>query len=241
MSTSIRAEGSLNGAIARTIRASEHLSELVRGIETLRQEQLNAIAWEFDPQLPDEFRPVVRQYLPVPVLFSILISEICFNLRSALNYLVYEMAILNSGQIVEGTQFPIEDKPKGFRWREKRGWLAGLNAAHIAAIEVLQPYRGCNWTRALRDISNPDKHIRLVSNEGWFELQVFPAADRLKFLNIPGVESSALHPVTGRKVYMKINLVLRVQFTDGTPVVETLQEIKSQVTRMLEVFQPEFQ
>jgi hypothetical protein len=197
--------------------------------------------WDFDPDRPGEIKVATTSYLGVPLVFSVLVGEICYNLRAAMDYLVYELAILDSGSIVDGTQFPIEGKKKGFAFRQNGGWLNGLNSPHVAAIEALQPYRGCDWTKILRDLSNPDKHRRLHYNQGDFMLEVYPAADRLRFLNLPGTVSSARDPVTGKEVHVQINLTLDIQFSDGTPVIQTLQKIQAGVADTLEAFKPEFE
>jgi hypothetical protein len=240
---------SLESALARTRRAREHIVDLIARITAIRQEQHNAISWTWDtdPEHLGEPTLVVDRYVPIPGQLGILIGEICYNLRSALDYLIYELAILDSGKIVDGTQFPIEDKPKGFAHRQKRGWLNGLNASHVAAIEALQPYRGCNWTALLRDISNPDKHRHLVFHRGSFTASVFANADRLRFLNIPGEGpfgagpiTSAIHPISGKEVHVQVNLALEISFSDGAPIIEILDELQAQVTQTLQAFEPEF-
>jgi hypothetical protein len=113
--------------------------------------------------------------------------------------IVFELARHDSGGIEQdGTQFIIEDvksdplKPnRGFDARSKRH-LRGLNQAHIDAIESFQPYRGVEWTKTLRDISNPDKHrkltllssigrsvgvVRKLNQKGRFGPAVFTIAD----------------------------------------------------------------
>ena len=50
----------------------------------------------------------------IPAMLGILIGETIYNLRAILDYLVYELAILDSGQIQKGTQFPIEDTESEF-------------------------------------------------------------------------------------------------------------------------------
>ncbi len=209
-------------------------------VNAFREAQHDAIRWKPDPDRPDEIQFDATERFSIPLVFAILIGEICYNLRGALDYLVYELAFLDSGKIVEGTQFIIEDKQKVFAFRQKER-LNGLNSTHIAAIEALQPYRGCDWTKALRDISNPDKHRRLTFNQGVFDLQVFANADRLRFLNLPGRISSAKHPITGQKMHMQTNLMLEIQLSDGTPVIETLKKIQAEVARTLDAFKPDFE
>jgi hypothetical protein len=232
---------SLTGALLRINRAREHLRDLMRQIEAFRQEQLDAINIQLDPQTTSEPFLIQTRETTIPLEWSILTGEICYNLRSALDYLIYELAILDSGKISRRTQFPIEDKRKGFAHRQKIGWLDGLNATHIAAIEILQPYSGCRWTKLLRDLSNVDKHVRLVLKQGSFALDIFPNAERLRFLDIQGTEKRARDPVSGKEMNVKLNLTVEIQFSDGPPVIETLKEIQSQVADTIEAFQPEFE
>jgi len=95
--------------------------------------------------------PFGKRRLP---LVSILIGEICYNLRSALDYLVYELAILDSSKRQDGTQFPIDDTPEKFS-KHKRSWLKGLNSNHVAAIEKLQPRASGNPGATLRGSGSP--------------------------------------------------------------------------------------
>jgi hypothetical protein len=113
------------------------------------------------PQIPDD--------LPLAI------SDAVHNMRAAMDYLIYQLAYLGSGQFQDGTQFPIEDfkiatsasgNNFGFDVSKKK-MLKGLRPDHIDRIEQLQPYRGVDWTKDLRDISNKDKHRDLtpITNE----------------------------------------------------------------------------
>src|SRR5689334_11619575 len=88
---------------------------------------------------------------------SVVVGEIVYNLRAALDYLVYVPAEQDSGARQSGTQFPIEDSQQGFT-AHRPTRLKGVSDEHAAVIRQFQPYRGCEWTRTLRDLSNPDKH-----------------------------------------------------------------------------------
>ena len=65
-------------------------------------------------------------------------------------------------------------------------------------------------------------------------------AERLRFLNIPGPVSSAVHPVSGKEVEVKISISMQITFNDGTPVIKALDELQSQVTQTLDAFEFEF-
>jgi hypothetical protein len=46
---------------------------------------------------------------PVPKAIPTLIGEVVYNLRTALEYLAFQLAYLDTGQVQKGTKFPIED------------------------------------------------------------------------------------------------------------------------------------
>lgn len=176
-----------------------------------------------------------------PPEFSVLVGEICYNLRASLDYLVYELAIEDSGSAQEGTQFPIEDSPEGFARRkdpkDRRCYLQGVKPAHIAMIEELQPYNGCEWSRVLREISNPDKH-RTLTVTGSHQMGF------VKFFTTPPVETEGW-PVRrarfrGVEVYAQYPVSLLVLFPDRSGVIKTLSVLQGEVTTLLEVFKPEF-
>jgi hypothetical protein len=79
----------------------------------------------------------------MPFLIAVLVGEICYNLRSALDYLVYGLARRDSGSIQKGTQFPIVDKKEQFVGNQTKR-LAGLNSTHVEAIARLQPTTDAN-------------------------------------------------------------------------------------------------
>lgn len=92
---------------------------------------------------------------------SVIIGEIIHNLRAGLDYLVYALAQNDSGGIQDRTQFPIEDTLQGFTAR-RNTFLEGVSDENVAIIRKYQPFSGCWWTGALRDLSNADKHRELV-------------------------------------------------------------------------------
>ena len=155
----------LDGAFARVDRADKHLADLKSKISERECDQIQANPIEADPDNPGNLllRPT-KGVLPIDPIFGILVGECVYNLRAALDYLVYELAIVDSGHIQDGTQFPIESKKEIFTRRAKT-WLKGINPTHIAEIEKLQPYNE-QWTAVLRDKSNPDKHRLLTPVQG---------------------------------------------------------------------------
>jgi len=117
---------------------------------------------KFKPRTPLTVEPLA--------LASVTIGDALYNLRAALDYLVYVTAIYNNKlRHVPGTQFPIEDDPAMFKARvtgrhprdkKKRvaQYLRCVPPAAVEQIRKLQPFEGTLWTRSLRELSNPDKH-----------------------------------------------------------------------------------
>jgi hypothetical protein len=145
----------LDGCRERARRADGHLAELEREIVFVFNKQAHAASFKLDPKPPHR---VVDEALPAETFAGVrlgtLIGEACYNLRCVLDYLVYAVATLDAGSPQKHTQFPIMDTVQEFAGRGK-SMLSGVNSSHIAVIEKLQPYSGCDWTRRLRDLSHP--------------------------------------------------------------------------------------
>ena len=230
----------LNGAFERISRAEEHLADLRNWIADLYRRQQDSISCQFDPNFPYEVRFDCSKFPGTPFRIGVLIGEICYNLRSALDYLVFALAKHDSGVPQEGTQFPIDDKPKQFQWNvTKKARLKGLNPAHIAAIERLQPYNGNSWVVALRDISNMDKHREFAIYQGRFLANGFTRFNNSNFdrLSYPIIRTP--HPVHG-EVDVKVEFTSEILFPDGTPIIQTLEVVKLKVAETLDAFKSEF-
>jgi hypothetical protein len=243
MTNSTKSQHPLNGAFERVRRAGEHLVELKNGIEVWRAAQAKTAAINPDPEHPDKLIAGIIAVVPIPLRAGILVGEICYNLRAALDYLVFELAYLDSGIRQDGTQFPIEGKEKDFRYRQKGGWLKGINDAHVAAIELLQPYNGCAWTKTLQAIRNPDNHRTLSAFMGDMGLDIAIAGTDppdAEFNSKPGIISRTMHPHTRLEVNVKLHLTTVIKLTDGTPVMEALEVVKLKVAETLDAFKPEF-
>ena len=146
------------------------------------------------------------------------------NLRSALDYLIYKLACFDSKGIVDKTQFVIVDSEENFQ--SNKWHLNGLSGEHIAAIERLQPYRGCNWTQLIRDISNPDKHEHLTA---------------IKHPIVVSIDSGNTDRIlAGQDVGVNDYASIQIAFSNGPPVIEGLEQLISDVAHTLDAFEPEF-
>jgi hypothetical protein len=227
----------LDGGFERIRRAKEHLADLEQQMRDTFVQLADSIEIEFDSTAPDGIRVHHPTQTFWPPRAGILIGETCYNLRAALDYLVFELAKLDSGAPQNGTQFPIVDAKVNFPNAQSR-WLTGVNASHVAAIERLQPYNGRDWARQLREASNPDKHRHLVLTSGSYEAYARSEISH-DLSRILGSEREVRHPIRGKlkvKVYMRGS----VKFDDGTPIIETLETICGEVTDTLNGFKADF-
>lgn len=124
----------------------------------------------FDPAA-SAFVLTVTEVRPVPLGALLLLDEAAHHLRSALDNLLFAIALADSKIEQTTTQFPLLTDPshwnkgdKGRRTQDK--WLAGVDEPHRKSIERRQPYHP--WTfrarpaihplQLLVDLSDDNKH-----------------------------------------------------------------------------------
>jgi hypothetical protein len=97
---------SLAGAFARIDRADRHVDELMVVIERYRKTQQNKLISDEEavnrliPLMPGQkintqFRSQVLNDFPLEA--AVIVGEVIYNLRAALDYLIYELAWEDSG------------------------------------------------------------------------------------------------------------------------------------------------
>jgi hypothetical protein len=233
MSVPYRSKPSLDNAFARLDRAKEHLTRLDDELEKALR---GGVA--IGSGLSGLFRVTVY---PLPKIIPILIGETVFNLRSSLDSLIFQLAFLDTGEVQKGTKFPIEDNANAWqthilgtgtrkmgRWKV---WLPLLTPAHLAAIERLQPFTGCEWTRTLRILSNPDRHCELTVVEP--RLLRGLAADAV-------IHDPAGPPQSAELIRADARQGAVVVFDGGPPVMRTLERLQSETAATLNNFNRDF-
>ena len=225
---------SLADAYTRLERSDEHLNQvraLAQQISTAQAEATKVQVTPGQTIQPGEFGQIFEvesASTPIAGRLAVLVGDSVNNLRSCLDYLVGELAELDSGSRKPRTQFPVEASPEAFRGQRKR-FLNGISDVHAAHIESLQPYNGTGWTAKLSSLSNWDKHNELV----------LVAHDYL-------VSSSVMHgePSASGEVALQIQFAiqpsLRIQLESGLQLLDTLQEIRDGVASTLEHFSSAF-
>jgi hypothetical protein len=158
-----RAAHALDGARLRLDRARFHMDELDVAFRSYLADHWETSLHPEVPEAPWNFR-FTRE---PPHYFGVIIGEAVQNLRSALDYLVYELAIHDRGgsKPRTRTQFPICTTPGNFfRGRE---YIRPLLGEHRRRIRKLQPYQSkdpaAHPLAILNRLSNTDKHRLLLT------------------------------------------------------------------------------
>jgi hypothetical protein len=221
------ARSSLRDAFLRVDRAGEHLACLQRRVEAFTEAQNDKPIVELHGGIP----VIVGEPEHPPRMFSVLVGETIQNLRTALDYLVYALAWLDSGVHHDMTQFPIESAPEGFDGR-RATYLKGLSDEHVAAIERLQPFKGGAWLGTLANASNQDKH---------WALNVTLAAGYGTITFGPPIGGAGEGSASPSEVNVHHEHTVYVALHDGTPILEPLKAFESSVRGVLDSFKADFE
>jgi hypothetical protein len=154
---------------AKMARAQSHLDELFTVIDSLGRPGANVFEYVVGELANDEFVIRVGEILmPEPGLGPI-IGDCVHNLRSALDHLVLQLAVLNSlGKDAEQkTSFPVCLNARDFLNATDKYVKPFVSSDALAAIEEMQPYRTLeegattgerSFLWFLSQLDNIDKH-----------------------------------------------------------------------------------
>lgn len=177
----------LDGPRLKIRRAESHIKGLQLADANFRKfARYGVVVAELNPRTKKYMLRALVNILP-PEDLGICIGEAAHNLRSALDGLTWQLALLNTDTPADNTQFPIfmrgttklRRKPKQGKGRgsliphfakDGRNLIRSLRPEHQAAFEALQPYkRGNRGDRnplyLLQELNNADKH-RLLQVAG---------------------------------------------------------------------------
>jgi hypothetical protein len=223
----------LDGAWRRFQRADAHLAEAQMLIGEFGNTCRNHIVADNDT---DPTKPTfsLKTAPDLPLMLPVVISDAIHNLRAALDYIVFELARKDSGKTQDGTQFLIADSKPRFDERSAK-YLNGLSVKHVAMIERLQPYMGVDWTKSLREISNPDKHRQLtfLNDSGFYQLKYDGS------LSLKAQKPLLINP-DDWEVDASCAIFITPPNLSQDGLILTLHRIESGVCRTLELFHAEF-
>ena len=153
---------SLDAALQKATRAAEHLkvlqSETLRFLQEGPGELLSTTERESNGLL------IGSGVSPaIPARIPLIIGDVLHNLRSSLDYLIWELVLANGYLPTNKNAFPICDVQAAFKMELRRHRLDGIPAPARTTIEGLQPYRDGerrehNNLRVLDELSGISRH-----------------------------------------------------------------------------------
>ena len=145
-----------------------HLKALKESVQGFREGNPYGIFPDYDGHT-DKCILRAEVHTPPPQEWGVIIGEIIHNLRSALDHLVWQLALLQTSTPYDRTAFPITTTRNNYRDSGRR-LVQDLTARQEALIKWLQPYRRgqkakCDFLWLLQDVNNTDKH-RVIQTVG---------------------------------------------------------------------------
>lgn len=242
----------LDGAESKINRAGAHLDSLNAEVGAFYAKEPYVAIPDRDPEDGGQIWRAKIVHEPPPIM-SLLIGEIVYNLRSALDHIAWQLALLDGSAPGGRTQFPIfSTRPIDSRQ------IVSIPAAAAAAMERLQPYhRGKNahtdplWI--LHELNRIDKHqtIHVVGMQAHVPPQLtitFPgtkppvvvqASGRVGIFNDGDILiKAAVVAGSHKQVDLEPEFSFRVAFDQGSPapgygIIETLLEVHNYVVHFV--------
>jgi hypothetical protein len=144
---------SLSGPLGKVQRAEHHL----RSFDGAWQQVIDSDAFTFIHEVNADGVSHRYRAVAVPDLddrWALVLGDCAHNLRSALDYLVYELVRANGGEPDEHTEFPVHESPGGVR-------ISGAIAEEaLQLIEEVQPYTATEEGNRIRAIDVIDRAAR---------------------------------------------------------------------------------
>lgn len=158
----------LVGVHAKLLRAEYQLKQITSEADCLCSDVQHGIVREVREDV-DKQVWVYRGEAPnAPICWSVIFGEILYNLRSALDHLVWQLVLANGETPGRHNAFPITNDVQGWE-RVKDNLLNGVSSRHKSMIGYLQPYTGginlpfdVSMLKFLDDLSNIEKHRYLI-------------------------------------------------------------------------------
>lgn len=165
-----------------------------------------------------------------------LVVDIVEDLRSALDYMVFELSALNETGLNERTpQFVIADTKEAFDDQSKTRLRYLTDEQRTQFIEKLQPFNGNHLLGVLRDLSNQSKHRRLLSvrdRTSW-DIHLAPADKSAQFQGYFMYPVEKDHTVFARP---KSPVLLLLENYDAFRCLHSLAEQVGQIVRFSHPF-----
>jgi hypothetical protein len=143
-------------------RAYEHIHHLERSVVTFGESNPYLFDAKHDPETGNVWYLFAGPE-EIPSEFSLISSDVLFNLRSALDHLAYQLVIASGNQPDRRTAFPIFETVEEYETNSPRK-IKLMSQTAQNAIRMTKPYKGGNdllWR--LDKLHAIDKHRLLVT------------------------------------------------------------------------------
>ena len=154
----------LEGVTAKIERAQKQLYSLDGEISRFCESQQRLIAHEIEKKSGKQAWVFRGETPKVPVEYSIRMGEIAYHMRSALDHLVWQLAIANGQSPSNHNEFPVFRNHRAYVKAAKQK-LKGLHPGAKSLIESYQPFHKHGGVGSqlwiLHCLSNIDKHRHL--------------------------------------------------------------------------------
>jgi hypothetical protein len=152
----------ITGINAKIARAREHLNTLEDETQRFFKPDSYIVAHEIEPESRDQIWRLKSDLPEVPIRISIIVGDVLYNLRSALDHLAWQLVLANGDTPDRRTAFPILRDPSHYYTRQVRDKIRGMSPEAKTSINSLQPCNGgysALWD--LAELSDVDKHRHL--------------------------------------------------------------------------------
>ena len=163
MATKARTPKELDDALARIEMSKRDFRSLRNELEKFLYDHIRGMIRDEKPE-DGAFTLRLRRFEDriVKGVKSVFVAQIAENLRTSLDYMVFELSRKNDLNLNERVpQFPISNSNKNFRRQVKKS-LSYLSNEQINFIDDVQPYKQDNILRILGEMTRPTKHRHLL-------------------------------------------------------------------------------
>jgi hypothetical protein len=245
-------------------RADEHIDNLDCAILRFRRKNPYTVIREDEPDSGDAIYRARVTATP-PVYWATFAGDAAHNLRSALDLLIWQLVLANSGTPGKHTMFPIAENASDYKPGGGR-YVSGICDDAKEVLDALKPYKGGNdalWR--LHRLDANDKHQLLaviaaayesfvvdftevlsIMDERWAEFGPWPMEMEPRERHFPLIDGDVLLRVeSGAEsepdTYPKF--VLEIALSDGEvvkgePVIPVLRELSDYTKGVIEAFSP---
>lgn len=245
----------LAGCAAKYFRAGEHIRQLGTEMDAFLEppeQHVIELDSHYDPDTKT-YSVFVEKVPEIPLGWAVLLGEAVHNLRTALDYVVFELGVLDLDGIEPPggkTAFPLAVDRANFDAVAPR-YLEGLSTPHRDMIERMQPYHAPHGRdsfvfKILDDLANDNKHrllqgIVVTAESGKLHVPALGHNCRVVRQQLHSPIGRPLEPgtplatlvleVTGPdpEVNVQGDLTLAVTLRDGTRVIDLLNTAATSV------------